>query len=46
MNRKMMIGLIEKYYREINRVNPPKFREYTNLELKQTISMFNIKNDL
>ena len=46
MNRKQMILAIEQYYREINRVNPPKYKDYTNHELKQVILMFNIKNDL
>jgi hypothetical protein len=43
MNRKAMILLIDNYYKNINRVNPPQFRNYSNHELKQVISMFDIK---
>jgi hypothetical protein len=37
-----MLILIEAYYKNINRVNPPQFRNYSNHELKQVIVMFNI----
>ena len=42
MNRKSMILLIEKYYKSIERLNPPKYKDYTTHELKQVIIMFNI----
>ena len=42
MNRKAMLILIEAYYKSIDRINPPKYKDYTNHELKQVISMFNI----
>ena len=41
-----MLKCIEAYYKSINRNPAPKFNEYSNLELKKVISMFNIKNDL
>jgi hypothetical protein len=43
MKRKEMIKAIDEYYKSINRVNPPKFREYSNDELRQTIILFGIK---
>jgi hypothetical protein len=43
MNRKQMIVVIEAYYKSIERTIPPQFRTYTNLELKQTIILFDIK---
>ena len=38
-----MIIVIEAYYKSIERIVPPQFRTYTNLELKQTIILFDIK---
>jgi hypothetical protein len=43
MNSNQMIVVIEAYYKSINRNPTPKFYEYTNLELKQTIILFDIK---
>lgn len=42
MNRKAMILLIDAYYKKINRNPAPKFKEYSNLELKKVIAMFDI----
>ena len=43
MNRKQMILLIDNYYKSIERTIPPRFRSYSNLELKKVILMFDIK---
>jgi hypothetical protein len=43
MNRKQMILLIDNYYKSIERITPPRFRSYSNLELKKVILMFDIK---
>jgi hypothetical protein len=43
MNRKQMILLIEDYYKSIERIKPPQFREYSNQELKLVIILFDIK---
>ena len=42
LKRKELIQIIDKYYKSINRLNPPNFKEYTNHELKQVIKMFSI----
>jgi hypothetical protein len=38
-----MIILIDNYYKSIERTIPPQFKNYSNLELKKVISMFDIK---
>jgi len=43
MNRKQMILLIDNYYKSIERTTPPQFRSYSNIELKKTIILFDIK---
>jgi hypothetical protein len=43
MNRKQMMACIEQYYKSIERTTPPRFRSYSNLELKKVILMFDIK---
>ena len=42
MNRKQMLLAIEAYYKSIERTTPPRFRSYSNLELKKVIAMFDI----
>ncbi len=42
MNRKQMIALIEAYYVRVGRTTPPKFHEYSTVELQKTIKLFNI----
>jgi hypothetical protein len=43
MNRKQMLIVIAAYYKSIGRINPPPFKEYTNLELKKTLMLFEIE---
>ncbi len=43
MNRKQMLIVIAAYYKSIGRTNPPPFKEYTNLELKKTLMLFEIE---
>ena len=43
MNRKQMLLVIAAYYKNIGRPNPPPFKEYTNLELKKTIMLFELE---
>ena len=43
MNRKQMLVVIAAYYKSIGRTNPPPFKEYTNLELKKTIMLFELE---
>ena len=43
MNRKQMLVVIAAYYESIGRTNPPPFKEYTNLELKKTIMLFELE---
>ena len=43
MNRKLMLKIIDNYYKSINRNPAPQFKNYSNLELKKVISMFDIK---
>lgn len=40
-----MLVVIEAYYKSIQRTNPPPFKEYSNLELKKTIDLFQLSSE-
>jgi hypothetical protein len=42
MNRKAMLVVIEAYYKNIGRTNPPPYKEYSNQELKKVIVLFKL----
>jgi hypothetical protein len=42
ITKEEIIEVLDKYYKEIKRTNPPKYQNYTLKELKMCLQIFNI----
>jgi hypothetical protein len=42
ITKEELIEVLDKYYKEIGRTNPPKYNNYNMKELKMSLQIFNI----
>ena len=42
ITKQEIIQVLDDYYREIGRTNPPKYKSYNMKELRMTLRIFNI----